>query len=892
MSPWRRRRRRVRRSRPTVGTPAPPSPDAITELLLAVDRPAGSDPSAASATLVETDASPSETGVAPGAGEPRLLGAEQEGRQAAGSLAVPATKPAAAAAAVRSRPAIDHEALRTRQLPTGASLHRQRPTDPVPRWLVRGIALVGALVAAAAAVEGAVTPTGWPVGDAVLTGGFAYLVGVAASRTHRWAWLWLAAIACAAGYDSMWVAPAAVALVLAFGAAVVDHRSRPVGALVGALAVQTLLRLPFDTPSMLSAAVATVAVAPVLVKAYDVSSRATRRRVRQVVLAAVGFALVATAALALAALLVDDDMARAVSASEDALDGLAEGDHSGAAQDFATATGAFDRANDVLGGPLSWPARVVPVLGPHARTLAEVTATGEDLSRTAGRAAEVAPYQRLRPSAGQVDLDTLRSMQVPVAESVLALEEAQRTLDGVASPWLVEPVRDRLDDYAGRVDDALGEARMASDSLEVAPGLLGGDGTRRYFIAFANPAEARFFGGFIGAYGVLRAEGGKVTFARSGPISELSNAPGYAHRTLTGPPDYLGRLSTFDPTRYFQNLTASPDHPTNAEAIAQLFPQADGVPVDGVIYVDPDGLAALLQLTGPVQLPGSDIVLDGSNAADYLQRQQYTDPQFATDDERKDALVGASEVTFEALTERDLPSPREVARALGPAVDGGHLVVTTFDDRENAYFERVGARGQFLDTGASDYFSLHNHNRGGNKIDTFLQRGVTYDATVDPTSGAVDATATITLTNRAPSGGLPDYVIGNTLGDPRGTNHVYLSFYSPLGLEAATLDGFAVAVQAQDELGGRVYSLLVPVAAGATRTLEFDLTGAVPVDDGYRLAIGRQGTVNADDVSVTIRGVDGWTVGSAEGLDVRDGAASTRFPLGGRRELRTGFERR
>ena len=47
----------------------------------------------------------------------------------------------------------------------------------------------------------------------------------------------------------------------------------------------------------------------------------------------------------------------------------------------------------------------------------------------------------------------------------------------------------------------------------------------------------------------------------------------------------------------------------------------------------------------------------------------------------------------------------------------------------------------------------------------------------------------VTLENRAPTSGLPDYVIGNVIGLPPGTNRSYVSIYSTLDLAGAWVGG-------------------------------------------------------------------------------------------------------
>jgi hypothetical protein len=151
---------------------------------------------------------------------------------------------------------------------------------------------------------------------------------------------------------------------------------------------------------------------------------------------------------------------------------------------------------------------------------------------------------------------------------------------------------------------------------------------------------------------------------------------------------------------------------------------------------------------------------------------------------------------------------------------------------------------------------------------------VAYEAEVDPETGVVEATATVTLTNAAPPGGLPDVLIGvnpsvgtpNLPDLPPGTNRMYLSLYSPLALGSAAVDGQPVPVEAQVELGVNVFSQVVDVPPGATLTLTFELAGGVDLTDGYRLTVAGQPTINPDEVTVDV-GTASGTIRADRGLE-------------------------
>ena len=93
----------------------------------------------------------------------------------------------------------------------------------------------------------------------------------------------------------------------------------------------------------------------------------------------------------------------------------------------------------------------------------------------------------------------------------------------------------------------------------------------------------------IASYGELTADQGRLTLTRSGDISDLNKALPKGGGHLTGPADYLARYGAFDPQKLFQDVSYAPDLPTVADVIQQLYPQAGGDHIDGVLALDPYG---------------------------------------------------------------------------------------------------------------------------------------------------------------------------------------------------------------------------------------------------------------------------------------------------------------
>ena len=739
----------------------------------------------------------------------------------------------------------------------------RRRTTPLERRLVGVVAVASGLMATTSAAH----PTGLAGPDALLRFGFALVVTLAAARARRSSWLLLGAAGAILAPSGPWQVSAVLGLLVAVAATLVERR-RLMGAVVAALSVPAMMHAPPFAFTGASAVCVWLAVLPSLVSGYRVASRRSQERMQRAAMATFLVALGGTLVFGLAVWVSWGDLHAGADDAQSGLVAMREGKGSEAALRLAGSADSLGAAHDVLGAWWTAPARLVPLVAQQAEAMAVLSDQGRHIAEAGSVAASKADYRQLRYQQGQVDIERLRQLQEPLDRVARTLERADQRLDEVDSPWLAGPVASALDRISSEVDRTAPQADLAAQGARVAPGLLGGDGTRRYFVAFTTPAEERGLGGFMGNWAELTATDGQLTLSRSGRTRELNSPPGASDRVITSPADYVARYARFEPGSFFQDVTVSPDLPSVADVVGQLYPKMGGEPVDGVLVVDPYGLAALLNFTGPIKVDGSPEVLTPGNAADLLVRRQYV--EFTSKDERLDFLDEASRVTFEKLTRGDIPGPEQIGEVLGPAVQGRHLMFSAVRPEEQALFERVGATGAFPTAEPDrDFFALTSQNSGNNKIDVFLRREIAYEVVYDPATGREQATATITLHNDAPSSGLPDYVIGNRdPATPSGTNRMYLSFYSPFTLTGSRIEGVSQPFESQRELGYRVYSRYLDVPAGATVTIVLDLSGSLRSLDRYRLVVGMQPTVIPDSLRVSVTPKAGWVVADSDTLRV------------------------
>ncbi|HEY7070754.1 MAG TPA: DUF4012 domain-containing protein [Acidimicrobiales bacterium] len=733
-----------------------------------------------------------------------------------------------------------------------------------------------------AAVLTTAHPTGFDTADAFWSLALAAVVATFGATARRWTWFLPAGAAAVLGGDRVAVICAAAAIAIAFVSVLRDTRSRARGALVCGLGMIALLRVGPVGFHGLSALVTVVAILPILVSGYNHAGRRVQARTRKVALIAGGVIGLMVAGAVLALISVQDSLADGVRAVDGGLDAARQADDDTAAQQLGLAARSLATADSTLSSWFAAPARTLPIIGPNLSAVGELSHQASDVANVTSLAASQADVDTLRFVGGRLDPAAVEKMAAPLVQVKLSLDRMEASVEDVRSPWLFHPVVTRIDRLDDQIADAQPEADAAITAVDVGPKLLGAGGSARYLVLFTTPVEARGRTGFPGNYAELVVTDGKLSMPRFGRISELEHGglpPG--QRSIPWPEDYVARYSRFDVADTWRNLTMSPDFVAIAFAANHLYPQSGGEQLDGVLSVDPVGLAGLMRFTGPIDVPGLPAQLTADNTAKFLELDQYL--LYADQTQRTDLLETVARTTFDRLTSADLPGPRRISEVLDPIVDGGHIQFSPIDTDTQLKLLDTGVTGAMPIPDGGDLVTLTTANAGASKIDLFLKRHEQYTAHWNPETGQVDSTIKVTLENTAPADGLPDYVIGNAVDLPRGTNRSFVSIYSPFELAASRVGGQPTPVQSEMEVGYHVYSTFVDIPPGQSIDIELDLTGSVK-GHSYRLNMPVQPFATADDMTVTVQTTDGQAVVSRQ-AGVSDDTASWQTTLDRSRSL-------
>ncbi|MFE5935326.1 DUF4012 domain-containing protein [Streptomyces sp. NPDC056470] len=483
------------------------------------------------------------------------------------------------------------------------------------------------------------------------------------------------------------------------------------------------------------------------------------------------------------------------------------------------------RAHDLTTGPAWYTAAQLPFLGRPFETGRGIALASDRLARDV-----MPPLVRAVPrlSAG-AQAKGVADALVGLESEAPAFERAARVAAEVRediarlprSSWLPASDRGRAQ-FSDQLDRLATGTRDAAVAARVMPSMLGAHGPRRYFLAFQNTAEARGTGGLPGAFAVLRADRGRLSFERFGNNTELD---GLRTEVNLGA-EFADRYGSNEPGSAWANSNMSPHFPYAAHIWAGYWRARTGQHVDGAIAVDPGTLGLLLRVTGPARLPDGT-ALTADNATDLTERTSYA--TYSDTAERKAFFVEAARAAAERLMGA-IEDPKllpALLRALRDVQREGRVQVWS----ANADEERLlmsGAFGGALPDSPGPFAGLVVNNAAGTKLDYYLDRSLVW-APGACTDGGRSVTATVTLTNRAPASGLPEYVTQRVDAPPYrtlpGDNRLLVDYYAGQGatLEGATLDGRRIELIPGVERGHPVYTLDLELPRQSSRTLVLHL---------------------------------------------------------------------
>jgi len=193
------------------------------------------------------------------------------------------------------------------------------------------------------------------------------------------------------------------------------------------------------------------------------------------------------------------------------------------------------------------------------------------------------------------------------------------------------PVRAQQRDQLVQLLQALPQAQsdlvQVLELLGAANWMLGVDQPRTYLVQTLDRAELRPTGGFTGQYGELHVQGGRVapfTLRDISLVEYINNSPTAGQ---LAPPPYRSWWPFANWGLRDSNVSA--DFPTSAQIAMAQYELEVGHPVDGVIVITPFLIEHVLQIIGPVYVPGYKETITAQNLEDRLHYYQLNNSGIA-----------------------------------------------------------------------------------------------------------------------------------------------------------------------------------------------------------------------------------------------------------------------
>jgi hypothetical protein len=500
--------------------------------------------------------------------------------------------------------------------------------------------------------------------------------------------------------------------------------------------------------------------------------------------------------------------------------------------------------HDVTGSPILSLAAIVPGLhGQRAGVLqliddsAASATAGRDLLATVDGLAD-----RNQIRDGTLPLDALGELQAQVRAAGDAIAARVRS---AAHLW--GPLGDARRQFDAAARSSSQRLRDGADALGAARSFLGAGGSRRYLVALQNNAEMRDQG-IVLSYVPLSVRDGHLTFEKGGSVADLTLDHPTATVLPTGTQAVFGEAK---PTQRWSAVNASADFAVSGRSMVDMYRQATGQSVDGVIAVDVPGLAALLDVVGPVSIEGRADPITSANVATVLLHDLYeglgpTSDQTA----RRERLGDVLKVVGDRLTGGSTDAVG-VGRQLGQAAKGGHLRLWSASANEENVFERTGLGGGPAAVDADRTFHVAVENRSGSKVDYYVQTTISQDVTLTPQGSAVVRT-TVTVDNQAPVNAAPSYALGpDEFTKKPGDYLAWVLLWAPSG---------STMPSATSESGLNLADYVALIGAGEHRDFLFETVVPNAVRNGkLTIRLVPQARLHPPQLAVHLR-APGWQV--------------------------------
>jgi len=390
--------------------------------------------------------------------------------------------------------------------------------------------------------------------------------------------------------------------------------------------------------------------------------------------------------------------------------------------------------------------------------------------------------------------------------------------------------------------------------LEQAQYLLGTDGPRRYLVIFQNDKELRPTGGFITAYSIAEVEKGKFKPVLSNDIYNLDD--NYIPNIPASEPIIKYLKGPYLISRYYRlrDMNWDPDFKDSMKLFLEEAESAGIRDIDGIIAVDTQLLVYLLDVLGPIGVPGygdfsTEIVEECDCPQVIYELESFADiegPIVWSENEPGKIVFAPANIDnrkkiigplMNSILSNALGQPKDKLSGLFKAgflsLLEKHVLFYMVNDEAQSAVESFGIAGRVIDYGG-DYLHINDANLGGRKSNLYVTQEVLQEIDIKK-DRSIEKILTITYKNPEKYDGWLNSVLPN-----------WVRVYVPEGSELIFFDGVEESKDPYEEHNKTVFAGFFQLRPqGVSKvTIKYKLPFKIDSDQ-YSLFLQKQSGTNS-----------------------------------------------
>lgn len=334
--------------------------------------------------------------------------------------------------------------------------------------------------------------------------------------------------------------------------------------------------------------------------------------------------------------------------------------------------------------------------------------------------------------------ESIAQLQAEFSLAKQYIHEAAMSASKVNAGRIPEENREKFEKARTELILLNGSLETVGSALDVIVSLS--TGHKHILLLLQNSNELRATGGFPGTFGAFEVENGTII---KQTISSIYDLDGQL-KSRYAPPLPLRAVND---RWYMRDSNWFASFPDSAETMISFYEEEAHATPDVVIAITPQLATSLLELTGPISVPGYTTALDADNFVEVTQVE--TSIHYDKEENKPKKMLSEFFPLFlsrlASFPRDDMPS---ILLSLEKSFAAKDILMYARDGALAEKLRTLSWDGRLVDT-ARDYLSIVSTNLGGTKTDLSMEQSAELTSTVAP-DGTVINTLTITRSNPLP----------------------------------------------------------------------------------------------------------------------------------------------